>query len=211
MRSSVLVIVVAVGIVGCGTNGRTPVPPLPTGTATLTFTERWIPSRNGEVYTEGAVQVVRVNRGRAASSRQLPPLRRDRKARPVRLRVTAGTYVVKSATRICAGNCGQRLGEPILPCRARIRAPASVVVVTSVHRRCRILLGNSSSAPVARSSLPDPCRNPGAFARAIKKRIRESAETISVRERQVLRLLAAEGTSAPRTCLSTSYTDAFPR
>jgi hypothetical protein len=211
MRSSSLVILVAVGLIGCGTNGRTPVPPLPTGTATLTFTERWIPSPNGEVYTEGAVQVVRVSRGRAASSRQLPPLRRDGKARPVRLRVAAGAYVVESVTRVCAGNCGQRLDEPSLPCRARIRAPARVVVVTSVHRRCRFVLAKPSSAPVVRGSLPDPCQKPGAFARAIEKRLRQSGESISARERQILRVLIAEGPSPPQNCKSATYTDAFQR
>jgi hypothetical protein len=79
------------------------------------------------VMTEGSLQFVQIARGNRAVEYRLP----------ARLHVAPGTYLLRSSTRTCSGDCSN-LDPASQRCVATVAAPARVVVTTYVKADCRI-------------------------------------------------------------------------
>jgi hypothetical protein len=133
-RRSIVAIVWALAAAGTATAATPAAAAAATGDVTLVRHERPAPSP----YIEGAIQEVRIFR--ASTGRRVLTYRFGENKRH-RIELPVGRYRIRSATRVCDGNCGF-LDPPSFGCKGRFTAQrindVRVRISTKVGAKCRI-------------------------------------------------------------------------
>ncbi len=140
-RTRTLVVVVAVLLLagGCGSqgpDGPAAGTPDPGPVASLRIEGRAVPGRDGEMFTEGAVQEVALT---DPAGRRVEPDRSDTDGHWAYVALPFGSYLLSARQRPCDGNCGT-LDPPVDGCTTRLdlAGDTDVEIVFHVGDACEI-------------------------------------------------------------------------